>query len=65
MISLSNQIDDILLEPMKIPDAFERLFSWIEKKASTKIRKMGELAAYIQSASLDLNGVAMKGLVEH
>ena len=31
MSSLSNQIDEILLEPMKIPDVFEKLFSWIEK----------------------------------
>lgn len=29
--SLSNQIDDILLEPMVIPDAFVKLFNWIEK----------------------------------
>ncbi|TQV72566.1 SMI1/KNR4 family protein [Exilibacterium tricleocarpae] len=31
MKSLCNQIEKILLEPMKVPDAFVKLFEWIEK----------------------------------
>jgi len=30
MKSLCKQIEDILLEPMKVPDVFVRLFDWIE-----------------------------------
>ncbi|TQV73845.1 SMI1/KNR4 family protein [Aliikangiella marina] len=43
MKSLCNQIEDVLVEPMKVPEAFVKLFEWIEANGFYEDTELGRI----------------------